>query len=181
MKTTACTTQMVLCGRGGQGVLFATRLIDEVAVAAGHNVISSETHGMAMRGGSVISCIRIGRYASPFIRSGQADIMLALSEDEAQMYRHLLNRSSGIAFVNAAGRRRGCVDATKLARDSGSALAANLVLLGFAAAHALFPFACVDIVVVLERLSPERHRQSNLRALAAGHEAGSALQQIKER
>ena len=62
-------TQIVICGRGGQGVLFLTRLLDEVALSRGNNVISFETHGMAMRGGSVVSYIKIGNFNSPLIYS----------------------------------------------------------------------------------------------------------------
>ena len=120
-------------------MLFLTCLIGEVAAAAGCSVISSETHGMAMRGGSVISCIRIGPYASPHIPAGRADFMLALSEDEMQLNRHLLNRESGRAFVNTARKKRHCVDASKLALACGSALAANLVMLGFGCPRVLSP------------------------------------------
>jgi len=171
MKTEVLDSQIVICGRGGQGVLFLTCLIGEVAAAAGCSVISSETHGMAMRGGSVISCIRIGPYASPHIPAGRADFMLALSEDEMQLNRHLLNRESGRAFVNTARKKRHCVDASKLALACGSALAANLVMLGFAAAHGSFPLGCDAISRMLAHLSPERHRPINLRAFAAGYEA----------
>ena len=93
-------TQIVLCGRGGQGVLFLTRLLDEVALSRGSHVISSETHGMAMRGGSVVSYIKIGNFNSPLIRAGQADILLALSESEVSLNRHLLKQGSGQIYCN---------------------------------------------------------------------------------
>ena len=55
----------------------------------GEDVISSETHGMAMRGGSVVSYVRIGNYKSPLIRAGQADIILSLAEQELALYMHI--------------------------------------------------------------------------------------------
>jgi indolepyruvate ferredoxin oxidoreductase, beta subunit len=172
MKSAACDPQIVICGRGGQGVLFLTRLIGEVATATGCSVISSETHGMAMRGGSVISCIRIGPYASPHIPAGRADIILALSDEELQLNRHLLNSATGCVFVNTSRRKKHSVDASKLALTCGSALAVNLVLLGFAAAHDPFPLRYKTILQTLEHLGPERHRPVNLKALTAGYDAG---------
>ncbi len=52
--------ELVLCGRGGQGIVFLTRQIGQIATAKGLNVVSSETHGMAVRGGSINSHLRIG-------------------------------------------------------------------------------------------------------------------------
>ena len=71
--------QIVVVGTGGQGVLFVTRALVETAFLSGYPVISSETHGMAMRGGSVFSQVKIGRYLSPAIEQGQADLLLGLT------------------------------------------------------------------------------------------------------
>ncbi len=75
-------SEMVLCGRGGQGIVFLTRLIGEIATAKGLNAISSETHGMAVRGGSINSHLRIGPFFSSLIRQGQADFLLSLDPSE---------------------------------------------------------------------------------------------------
>lgn len=166
--------QVVLCGRGGQGVLFLTRLIDETVLAAGGNVISSETHGMAMRGGSVASYVRIGAFRSPLIRAGQADAILALSEPELEMNRYLLHADSGRVLVNRATGSVDCVDASCIARQLGIPMAANLVLLGAACVRELLPCTLEQIKAVAVAISPERFQRQNIDALDAGAQACAA-------
>ena len=72
--------QKVISGVGGQGVLFDTRLMAEAAIRKGLPVLTSETHGMAQRGGTVISHLKVGAYTSPLIRTGQADVLLAMKD-----------------------------------------------------------------------------------------------------
>ena len=60
--------QIAITGRGGQGVLFLTRILSECALEMGLEVIASETHGMAMRGGSVISTLKVGPFRGPLDR-----------------------------------------------------------------------------------------------------------------
>lgn len=57
--------QIAITGRGGQGVLFLTRILSECALEMGLEAIASETHGMAMRGGSVISTLKVGAFRGP--------------------------------------------------------------------------------------------------------------------
>jgi len=60
------TTNILLCGVGGQGTLLASNLLAECAMEAGFDVKKSEIHGMAQRGGSVVSHVRFGeRICSP--------------------------------------------------------------------------------------------------------------------
>ena len=75
--------KFILAGLGGQGVVFLTRLLAQTAVALGHAVMVSETHGMSQRGGSVISHLKIGGDEAPLIQRGTADVLLALEADEA--------------------------------------------------------------------------------------------------
>ena len=63
--------QIVVSGIGGQGVLFVTRILAEAAIERGMEVLTSETHGMAMRGGTVISHVKAGPFTSPLIRTGR--------------------------------------------------------------------------------------------------------------
>lgn len=128
--------QIVISGVGGQGVLFVTRLMAEAAIRKGLPVLTSETHGMAQRGGTVISHLKVGPFTSPLIRTGQADIFMALKAEGAAQHGHYL-RPEGWAVVNgrpaandplAARCRR--LDADGLARDIGNARAVNLVVLG---------------------------------------------------
>jgi len=66
-----------LVGVGGQGIITASKIIGDAALSAGKNVLLSETHGMAQRGGSVICTARIGDVYSPLIPDGQADLILS--------------------------------------------------------------------------------------------------------
>jgi indolepyruvate ferredoxin oxidoreductase beta subunit len=164
--------QIVLCGRGGQGILFLTRLLDEAAILQGCNVISSETHGMAMRGGSVTSHVRIGNYFSPLIPSGKGDILLAVNENEVQFNRHLMKKDARI-YINSSARRHNTVYAGKIALLLGAPMVTNLVLLGFACAHADFPFRHDHITTVLEKLSPSKALEMNLRAFNDGYQTAA--------
>ena len=83
--------QIAITGRGGQGVLFLTRILSECALDMGLEVIASETHGMAMRGGSVISTLKVGPFRGPLIGSGQADLMLVLDPGSYETFSHLLS------------------------------------------------------------------------------------------
>ena len=65
--------QIIVSGLGGQGALTLTRLLAEAAAAMGLSVITSETHGMAQRGGTVISMIKVGPFRGPLIPAGEAD------------------------------------------------------------------------------------------------------------
>jgi indolepyruvate ferredoxin oxidoreductase beta subunit len=161
--------QVIICGRGGQGVLFLTRILDEAALSEGKDVISSKTHGMAMRGGSVVSSIRIGPFASPLIRSGQGDSILALSESEVSLTMHLLKKEGGQVYVNSAMSKEGAIDATGVAHELGSLVVSNLVLLGFACAHEEFPFRFATIKKAVRRISSPRVLDINLRALTEGY------------
>src|SRR5512136_380549 len=72
-----------LVGVGGQGIITASRIIGDAAILAGKNVLLSETHGMAQRGGSVVCTARIGEIYSPLIPDGQADVVLSFELLEA--------------------------------------------------------------------------------------------------
>ena len=91
---------LIIAGVGGQGVILAGNIIGEAALAAGYDVKKTDTIGMAQRGGSVISHLRIApEVFSPIIRKGEADILLAFEKLEAARWRHYL-KSGGIAIVN---------------------------------------------------------------------------------
>lgn len=162
-------TQIIVCGRGGQGVLFLTKLLDEAAISERCDVISSETHGMAMRGGSVVSYIKIGGYHSPLVSAGQADVLLVLSKTELERNRYLVKKGCEHVYVNDADGGERVIDATREAGDLGSLVVTNLVLLGFACGHVGFPFRYETIKSVLEKISPQRAVGLNLRALERGY------------
>jgi len=93
--------QIVLSGVGGQGVLFLSRLLAEAAIAGGFPVLTSETHGMAQRGGVVSSHVRFGeKVYSPMIEEGDADIMLSFELMEALRSQHSLAPDAFLATSN---------------------------------------------------------------------------------
>ena len=91
---------LLVTGVGGQGIILASDIISEVALASGYDVKKTDTLGMAQRGGSVVSNVRIApQVASPLIKEGEVDILLALEKMEAARWSHYLH-SGGIAIIN---------------------------------------------------------------------------------
>ncbi len=161
--------QIAITGRGGQGVLFLTRILSECALSLGMDVIASETHGMAMRGGSVISTLKVGPYRGPLIGSGQADLMLVLDDGSMETFLNLLS-AKGTLFLNTTGSSSyPCIDATGLAAGMGSPLMANLVLLGFALQRGKLFCDYPLVEKVTAEISPEKFRRPNLQALKLGY------------
>jgi indolepyruvate ferredoxin oxidoreductase beta subunit len=174
--------KFILAGLGGQGVVFLTRLLAQTAVALGHAVMVSETHGMSQRGGSVISHLKIGGDEAPLIQRGTADVLLALEADEAVRNLPFLRRG-GLAFVDAenglrpevAGRLEQfelqvlSLPASQMAVSLGAPAVANVILAGFAAAHPTLSLPFETLRQTLATIAP-RGRELNLRALEVGHD-----------
>mgnify|MGYP004469012359 FL=1 len=158
------TVNVSLVGVGGQGILLTADLLAKAAALAGLDVKKSEIHGMAQRGGSVISQVRFGAdVASPIIQEGTSDILVSFDKLEALRWSHLLSEE-GVALVNdlylvpvtvSSGqqaavenldervhqvfRKSVFVDAMKVATEEvGNARTMNMVLAG--ALSALTPF-----------------------------------------
>jgi len=94
------TTDILVVGVGGQGVVVAGEIIASVCLAAGHDVKQSEVHGMAQRGGSVTSHVRFGAEVySPAIERGYADILLSFEMLEGLRWIDYLH-SNGVALIN---------------------------------------------------------------------------------
>ena len=134
--------QILISGVGGQGVLFVTRLLAEAASGCGRPVLTSETHGMAQRGGTVISHFKVGEFYSPLIRSGQADGLIALKSENLATHAVFL-KPGGWAVVNAAdgekfdiGGTVFAIDADAIAKRTGNFKSLNLIVLGYALAAA---------------------------------------------
>jgi indolepyruvate ferredoxin oxidoreductase beta subunit len=176
--------QILVGGVGGQGVLFVTSLLAEAAIRKNLSVFTSETHGMAQRGGTVVSHLKVGDFSSPMIRPGRADVLLALKQESIAHHMAFLradawivvNRSKPIPPVR--GKSVLALDAERLARKIGNPKSVNLVLLGFALApgsrspggkERLF-CSLEDIQSVLqERLAGrEKMLEACFRALEAG-------------
>ena len=135
------TQQLIISGVGGQGILFITRLLAETAIEKGFQVLTSETHGMAQRGGIVISHLKIGEFSSPLVRPGQADGLLALKPETVPMHRHFL-KEGGWIVANAAPlaiveteHPLATMDADTAALAMGNPQSVNLMVLGKAMAQ----------------------------------------------
>jgi indolepyruvate ferredoxin oxidoreductase beta subunit len=128
--------QILVSGVGGQGVLFVSRLLAEAAIGRGLRVLTSEIHGMAQRGGTVVSHLKVGGFPGPLVREGRADGLIVLREENLGSHGRFL-APGGWAVVNSNAAPAGqphrvlAVDAEGIARDAGYAQGANLVLLGF--------------------------------------------------
>jgi indolepyruvate ferredoxin oxidoreductase beta subunit len=134
--------QIIISGVGGQGVLFVTRLLAEAAINRGLSVFTSETHGMAQRGGTVLSHLKVGDYTSPLIRPAQADGLLVLRAENLTPHGAFL-KYDGWVIVNGEnvvkndnGMQVDAIDADTLAQEIGNPKAVNLIVLGFALAMA---------------------------------------------
>ena len=140
--------QIVVSGVGGQGILFVTRLLAEAAIDKGLPVLTSETHGMAQRGGTVVSHLKVGDFASPLIRPGRADGILIMKAENVALHGFFL-KPGGWAVVNqpkaaACELTRCTVDADRMGAALNNPKAVNLIMLGFALARSREIFCQVD-------------------------------------
>lgn len=187
MRTDPMQQQIVVSGLGGQGVLFVTKLLAEAALLKGLSVLVSETHGMAQRGGNVISHLKVfprsepdteaaepslaaQPMTSPLIRPGRADVLLALHEEGVEAHGFLV-KPGGLVFCNRPEPKGPTdVDAFAQAQAVGSPRGANVVLLGYAAAYGGLFCSVDDLKAVLHRSGSPRTEMS-LSALDAGARA----------
>ena len=94
------TKNIMIVGVGGQGTLLTSRILGGITVDAGYDVKLSEVHGMAQRGGSVVTFVRYGeQVAEPIVEEGQADVLIAFERLEALRYAHFLKKD-GVIVVN---------------------------------------------------------------------------------
>ncbi len=156
----------------------------------GLDVMGSETHGMSQRGGSVIAHLKLGKFQSPLVRKGAADILYSFEENETYRTLHFL-KSGGICFVsleNADQFNKSIMkfmkekeitfrayDATGAASKIGSIRSANIALIGYSAGTGLVPFKYEDMRSVLETVSRKKDLKINLNALEIGFQKGRLL------
>ncbi|MFA5027884.1 MAG: 2-oxoacid:acceptor oxidoreductase family protein, partial [Candidatus Methylomirabilota bacterium] len=153
---------------GGQGVLFLTRVLAEAAVLAGAEALTSETHGMAQRGGAVVSTVKVGLFHGPLVASGEAEAGLFLVPENLAVHGHFL-RPDAAVFVNGT-RPTGhpTLDAEALAAAAGAPRSGNLTLLGFAAGRGGLFLGPDAFEAAIRRVTPERVLTQNLAAFRAG-------------
>ena len=188
----------LLAGVGGQGTVLASKLIARAAMDKGLNVRTSETIGMAQRGGCVVSHVRMGgTIHSPLIPVGAADMIIGFEPAEAVRYLPYLKANGTVVVCKNAVKPvtdslaksgyRGDdmiaylaskIGAGKLVVVDGNAVTArcgtprvlNTVLLGAAAQTGLFAFDVSDLEKIVEEIMPAKHTGANLCALRAGAE-----------
>ena len=160
--------QIIVSGLGGQGALTLTRLLAEATLALALPVITSETHGMAQRGGTVISMVKVGPFRGPLIPAGEADVGLFLHAHNLAVHRFYLNAGAS-AFVNSDTPGDYLwVDARGLAQQLNAPVTANLILLGFAAGK-MGLFCNAELLAgLIQDKTPPRFRESNLKAFFMG-------------
>ncbi|MBR1638783.1 MAG: indolepyruvate oxidoreductase subunit beta [Treponema sp.] len=154
---------IIICGVGGQGTVLAAKVLSQAAISKGERVLSAETIGMAQRGGSVVSHVRIGSDVfSPLVPQGQADVLIAFEAAEAvrnidylkQGGTVIVNKKvvqpvtaslSGksfdegemISYLEKVAARVIAVDTDEACRELGSSKVVNMVLLGAASRSGL--------------------------------------------
>ena len=184
---------LLITGVGGQGVILASDIVGEAAIVAGYDVKKTDTLGMAQRGGSVISHVRIAPQVwSPLVKEGEVDIMLALEKLEAARWSSYL-RPGGIAIVNnqalpplsvSLGNERYpgdeeitdilkqrtariyFVDGTRRARELGNVRTFNMFMLG--CASLFIPFRVHIWKDSISQRLPSSIRQINIIAFDQG-------------
>jgi indolepyruvate ferredoxin oxidoreductase beta subunit len=183
-------------GVGGQGTLLATRVLGEAALLADIPVVVSEIHGMAQRGGVVESAVVMGGVQSPVISDGEVDILMAFEPLEALRAARkcsarslvICNTSPVAPFSVSSGRDQYpdvtsmmqaissqvskliSYDARVLAREAGSELSVNIVMLGTLMRHANMPFDEKVVKKVLNTRTKKSFRGINLKAFDLGYQ-----------
>ena len=188
------SVNVILAGVGGQGAVLASKLLARAAMGRGLPVKTAETIGMAQRGGSVFSHVRMGEGAhSPLVGRGRADAIVAFEPAEAVRQLPLLRRGGMVVASDApvvpvsaatggpaydlpairsylrervGEKNLSVVDAAAAEAELGTAKALNLVLLGAAArAGALGPVTVDDLAAAVRAIVSPRFVDLDLRAL----------------
>lgn len=188
---------ILIVGVGGQGVILMSELLGEVAVKEGLNVRGSEVLGMAVRGGSVSSIVRIGSDVyGPLIPMGKGDIIIGMEPAEAlrnivflsNTGMVILNTKKVVPFTASLGERDYpsldtiiekikliaskvvALNANQLAEEAGSPLTANIVMLGALFASDRLPMKADTMKEALKAHFPAKLAPVNLKAFDLGYE-----------
>ena len=184
---------ILMVGIGGQGTILASNILGEACLIEKRSVRGSETHGMAQRGGSVESHIRIDGRFGPLISPGTADILIGFDLLEGLRYSHYL-KTGGKLIVNQrmviptsvfvqklnlpaeeeiiaqlSAWDLCLIDALTIAREAGSPLSINVVMLGAASPH--LPLSEGSLLAAVKRLVPPNTVAVNTKAFELGRTA----------
>jgi indolepyruvate ferredoxin oxidoreductase beta subunit len=187
---------IVLAGVGGQGTLLAAEILGTAAVKEGLNVRVSEIHGMAQRGGAVVSHVRIGeKVLAPTVLEGNADVILGfepletlrnlkfasektlviMSDEKIQptklstKMRKYPSLEEIEAKIRSFTKKIVLVETAELARKAGNVLTENIVLVGALAATGKLPVKDESIMEAMQKLVPEKHLDVNVKAFKLGY------------
>lgn len=185
------TKNIMIVGVGGQGTLLTSRILGKLATRAGYDVKLSEVHGMAQRGGSVVTFVRYGdNVAEPIVEEGQADVLIAFERLEALRYIHFLKKDgsvivndwridpitvvTGVAqypenIIRTLKEKRNTivVEATEEAKKLGAPLTFNVIILGAAAKY--MGFDKEEWLDVIETTVPPKTIEINKKAFEIGY------------
>lgn len=185
------TKNIMIVGVGGQGTLLTSRILGGIITKADYDVKLSEVHGMAQRGGSVVTFVRYGdAVAEPIVEEGQADVLIAFERLEALRYAHFLKKN-GVIIVNdqridpitvvtgAAAYPENiienlkrdynvvAVDAMEEAKKLGNSRVFNTIIVGVAAKR--MDFAKEQWLEVIDATVPPKTVEINKTAFEAGY------------
>lgn len=183
---------IILCGVGGQGIILTSEIIARAAMESGFDVKKSEVHGMAQRGGSVVSHIRIGKKIySPLIEKGKCDFLVSLEKAETLRWVHYLKKDGPVIIINdleiipplvSLGldeypkgieeslknitKNLYVIPALKFAEEIGEPRSANILILGFLSKF--LPFEEKIWRKVIKENIPQNLIEINLKAFEKG-------------
>lgn len=189
---------ILITGVGGQGVILMSELLGKAAVADKLRIRGSEILGMAVRGGSVTSAIRIGEDVyGPLIPTGKCNTLVGMEPSEVLRNISYLSKSS-LVLLNTAvtvpftvsvgestypsleemlaklGKASDMIiqlDAAQLAQEAGSRLATNIVMLGALFGTELLPIKMATIKETIQTHFPTKTAPVNIKAFDMGYEA----------
>ncbi len=181
---------VLFAGVGGQGVILASAILSQAAFKSGYDVKDSELHGMAQRGGSVISHVRFGEVVySPLIPKGKADYFVATEELEGLRYvgfvkeggKVILNKRRTIPVTvsertpypeNVKQQMEALnlevieIDAPEIAKNLGSSKVENVILIG--ALSSFLPLSLEHWYEAIRELVPKKTIDINIKAFEEG-------------
>ena len=186
-----------ISGVGGQGIIKTSVIIGEAAMLEGYDVAMSEIHGMSQRGGSVSTELKIGNFKSSIVEENKADLILSFEPIEVLRGLDKANKDTTLIFntfpivpstLTQTGETYPEIDdivknlkdnfdsvypieGNGLAKDAGSILSLNMVLLGACVANDSFPLSKETVETAMKHnLAPKFH-EMNLKAIDNGYNA----------
>lgn len=185
------TKNIIIVGVGGQGTLLCSRILGNITMKLGYDVKLSEVHGMAQRGGSVVSFVRYGdKVYGPIVEEGCADLLIAFEWLEAMRYAHYLKEDGAIIVNNQRidpmpvvigavtypedildtlekEHKVIVVDAMKSAKELCNPKVSNIIVLGVAAKY--MDFTLQDWLSAIENTVPKETIDINQKAFQLGY------------